>query len=206
MHSKRPNRLASILIAVMAVAAATASAETLYKLIDKNGKVTYSEAPPKNFDGQVIRLDIDPNANIATFPKPAAKGESARAESENEKIIRRRVVTNADRLQAARDKVDAARKAYEDARDNPAESDMSWIARGANPLGINPGDPQPPPPTTMPPPEVKSPKPPTLPVAGQRITGARPVPTEEYAARLAALEQAWRDAEEELRQLEREAK
>ena len=85
--------------------AATASAETIYKLIDRNGQVTYSEAPPKSFDGQVIRMNLDPNANTATLSKPAAKGESGRAESENEKIIHRRIVSNADRLQAARDGV-----------------------------------------------------------------------------------------------------
>ena len=28
-----------------------AAQTTLYKLIDKNGKVTYSDSPPKNFDG-----------------------------------------------------------------------------------------------------------------------------------------------------------
>ena len=55
---------------VVALGACTAAgAQTLYKLIDKNGKVTYSETPPKDYDGQVIRMDIDPNANRATLPK-----------------------------------------------------------------------------------------------------------------------------------------
>lgn len=220
MHCKRPNRLASILIAVMALAAASASAETLYKLIDKNGKVTYSEAAPKNFDGQVIRIDVDPNANTMVAPKapaPPAVQPEGKGATENEKIIRRRVVTNADRLQAARDKVDAARKAYEDARDNPGEDDQTWIARGANPLGIRAGDPQKPPPVVPPKTDFKPAPPgqpsplgvptaPALPQVGQKISGARPVPTEEYAARLAALEKAWHDAEEELRVLERELK
>ena len=30
-----------------ALAAVSATAQTLYKLIDKNGKVTYSESPPR---------------------------------------------------------------------------------------------------------------------------------------------------------------
>ena len=58
----------AVALALCAVAT-LAAAQTLYKLIDKNGKVTYSEEPPKNFDGKVIRMDIDPNANRATLPK-----------------------------------------------------------------------------------------------------------------------------------------
>src|SRR5258708_34772117 len=65
-----------VFAAAAALLAAQASAEVLYKLIDKNGKVTYSEEKPKNFDGQVIRLDIDPNANTATMPKPASGANS----------------------------------------------------------------------------------------------------------------------------------
>src|ERR1700733_2938822 len=66
------NRRIVLQIALAAAAgllAFHASAEVLYKLIDKNGKVTYSEEKPKSFDGQVIRIDIDPNANTATLPK-----------------------------------------------------------------------------------------------------------------------------------------
>ena len=58
-----------IIIAGVAAAAQCAFAQTLYKLIDKNGKVTYSEEKPKEYDGQVIQLNIDPNANTATLPK-----------------------------------------------------------------------------------------------------------------------------------------
>ena len=50
--------------------AAAASADTLYKLIDKNGKVTYVDTPPKNFDGQVIPVDIDTKRNSATISTP----------------------------------------------------------------------------------------------------------------------------------------
>ena len=73
-------RFASHVVLVAAAAALfappVALAEVLYKLIDKNGKVTYSEEKPKNFDGQVIRLDINPNANTATMPKPASGADS----------------------------------------------------------------------------------------------------------------------------------
>ena len=189
MQSSFARGIANVTMVAACVFAFNVSAQTLYKLIDKNGKVTYSEkAPPKEFDGQVIRLDIDPKANTMAAPKaPAPQREQAEGKgpTENEKIIRRRIVTNADLLQAARDKVEAARKAYEDARDNPGDGDLTWIARGAS---------------------SGAPTPPAMPQAGQRISGARPVPTEEYAARLMALEKAWHDAEEELRVIEKELK
>ncbi|HET9471044.1 MAG TPA: DUF4124 domain-containing protein, partial [Usitatibacter sp.] len=54
-----------------ALAANSALAQTLYKLIDRNGKVTYSQEAPKDFDGKVIRIDIDPNRNSATLGAPA---------------------------------------------------------------------------------------------------------------------------------------
>ena len=66
--------------AALLLCAAGASAQTLYKLIDKNGKVTYSESPPKDFDGKVQRMDIDPKANTATLPRytPPAIARAAR--------------------------------------------------------------------------------------------------------------------------------
>ena len=105
-------------------AALPAAAQTLYKLIDKNGKVTYSESPPKNFDGQVIRMDIDPKANTATLPKPSA---APRPETEAEKILRRPSPASAGgggNVQAARDKLEAAKKALQDAIDNPREDEI----------------------------------------------------------------------------------
>ncbi|MGZ5032700.1 MAG: DUF4124 domain-containing protein [Usitatibacter sp.] len=187
MQSSFARGIITATVVAACVFAFDAAAQTLYKLIDKNGKVTYSEKPPKDYDGQVIPMNIDPKANTMAAPKaPAPQREQAEGKgaTENEKIIRRRIVTDSDRLQEARDRVEAARKAYEDARDNPGEEDLNWIARGASPQG--------------------APKAPALPQPGQKGTGARPVPTDEYVARVAALEKAWHDAEEQLRALEKE--
>ena len=150
------NRIA-VMASILLLASGWASAETLYKLIHKDGRVTYSETAPEKFDGQVIRMDIDPNANTATLPKPPAPnagapkvpGDSAGAP------------TPAD---TARAKVEKARKALEDARDRPADSDFRRL--------------------------------------GSATGGARPVPTDEYLERLAALEQALKKAQSEARQLE----
>jgi hypothetical protein len=108
------------LAAAFACAAAgpDAFAQTLYKLIDKNGKVTYSESPPKDFDGKVIRMDIDPNANTATMPKGSAlREESAAAKN----------ASADDAVRSARQRLESAKKALADARDNPGEGDVTRI-------------------------------------------------------------------------------
>ena len=143
-------------VALGLAVALDANAQTLYKLIDKNGKVTYSEKPPKDFDGKVIRLDIDPNANTATLPKPAAQSSEG---------ARRADPVSPDRLKAARERAEAARKAYENALDNPGEGE---VTRAGN-------------------------------VGG----GTRPVFSEAYSKRLADLEQAAKEAEDDLKRAER---
>ena len=116
--------LARISIAA-AIALLTASpsvdAQTLYKLIGKDGKVTYSEKPPKDFDGKVIRMDIDPKANTATLPEGSRLQEKSEASQ--------RSAVRDDQLKAARARVDAARKALEDARANPAEGDIARMGK-----------------------------------------------------------------------------
>ena len=114
----RPLSLAASFALGAALFATLAAAQTMYKLIDKNGKVTYSESPPKDFDGKVIRMDIDPNANTATLPKytpPPAKAEAPRASAGG---------GSPDKVQLARDKLEAAKKALQDATDNPRETDI----------------------------------------------------------------------------------
>lgn len=140
--------------------AAAAGAQTLYKLIDRNGKVTYAEKPPKDFDGKVVPLNIDPNANTATLPKP---GAAPRPETESERILRRPAPGSegADKVQAARARLEAAKKALQDAIDNPKEGEVERVGK----------------------------------VGG----GTRPVQSEDYRKRLAALEANVRKAEEELR-------
>ncbi len=133
-----------------------AGAQTLYKMIDKNGKVTYAEKPPKDFDGKVIRLDIDPNANTATLPKPAAPAAAAAGRVDSATI---------DRLKELRDRAEAARKAYDNALNNPGEGEVTFV--------------------------------------GNKGGGARPVFSEAYAKRLADLEQAAKEAEDDLKRAER---
>ena len=120
-------RMRPLLIALVAACVLPAAAQTLYKLVDKNGKVTYSESPPKDFDGKVTPLDIDPTRNTATLPKyeaPKAGGPrppGAAGNGANE----------------ARERVEALRKQLQDARDNPREEDYDHVGNvggGARPV------------------------------------------------------------------------
>ena len=133
MNVKLMKRIVLAAFAAAATLGLPAAAQTLYKLIDKNGKVTYSESAPKNYDGQVIRIDIDPNANTATLPKaPPPKTEPA---------ARARAAGSAARevspLQAARDRLESAKRALADARDNPRPDEVTWVGKvggGARPV------------------------------------------------------------------------
>jgi len=107
----------SLAAAIALLAAPCVDAQTLYKLIGKDGKVTYSEKPPKDFDGKVIRMDIDPKANTATLPEGSRLREGREASKS--------AAARDDQLKAARARVDAARKALEEARANPGEGDIA---------------------------------------------------------------------------------
>jgi hypothetical protein len=116
----------SIALAAASFALA-ASAQTVYKLIDKNGRITYSEEPPKNFDGQVIRIDIDPNANTATLPKPPTETqlkERTRAREEKEKAAAEKKQGNVDDL---KQRLEDARKVLKDAQDHPGDDDVQYF-------------------------------------------------------------------------------
>jgi hypothetical protein len=126
--------LSNIVLRVAAVLAASlfgaASAETLYKLIDKNGKVTYSESRPKAFDGQVIELNIDTKANTATLekPQPKAAGEGSVGRQRGESQSPAKMDEEA-RIAQARERLDRAQKALQDAKDNPGEGDMLMVGK-----------------------------------------------------------------------------
>jgi hypothetical protein len=133
-------RLACLLAATLVFGAANLAAQTLYKLVDKNGKVTYAEKVPPNYDGKVTRMDIDPNANTATLPKaPAPKGEGearGNAESLREGLDKRAKAE--ERVLSARERLEEANKALEEARKNPGEGDLQWIGNvGGGARAIN---------------------------------------------------------------------
>ena len=72
-HAERPiaARAGAVALFALALAAglpAAAQMRTLYKWIDGDGKVQYSDKPPSGFAGEVERLEIDPAANTTLLP------------------------------------------------------------------------------------------------------------------------------------------
>ncbi len=152
------NRLSfAVALAALALAAAPACAQTIYKLIAKDGKVTYADKAPKDYDGQVVKLEIDPKANLATLPKLGAPGVT--------NGVRPMSLPEAKRFDAevtlkrARDNLENAQKALA-AGQEPQEGELDWL--------------------------------------GKKGGGARPIPTQAYADRLRALEDAVKAAEQEV--------
>jgi hypothetical protein len=106
--------MAVVLIAAFACGVAAAQTMTLYKLIDNNGKVTYSEEKPKSFDGKVVVIEVDPNRNTATLPKYQ---DTIRANPKIEKA-------KASRLEEQKERVAQRNAALANALSNPGEDDV----------------------------------------------------------------------------------
>ncbi len=127
---------ARLVLLVLALGCADASAQELYKLVDRNGKVTYSDTVPKDFKGRVIPLHIDPNLNSSeSSPAPGQDGEG-RGEPPAERTIRKGPVKDDSPIEAARQKARAARKAFEDVRDNSTPADWIYVNPDRSPVGV----------------------------------------------------------------------
>ena len=112
MDESRTTLLAKALVFAALCAASAASAQTMYKLIDKNGKVTYSNEEPKDFDGKVIRIEVDPKANTATLPKYQPSAPASRASVD---------------VRALQEKVAERRAVLQKAKNNPGDDDVQWV-------------------------------------------------------------------------------
>jgi hypothetical protein len=100
-----------------------AAAQTLYKWIDDSGKTQYSDRPPKNFKGEITRIETEtekttlpPSSPPPVPPAPPASGGATKAAPApvTEDIGAKRRATRVrleERLVKARANVDAARKA-----------------------------------------------------------------------------------------------
>ncbi len=118
----------------LALGCPIAVAQSLYKLVDRHGKVTYSDSVPRGFEGRVVPMLID-----AGQPSPGTdgSGESAgRSETATGRDVRRRPADYENALEAARRKARDARKAYEDARDNSTAEDWVYVNPDRNPVGV----------------------------------------------------------------------
>lgn len=104
-----------------------AGAGVFYKWIDADGKVQYSDKRPKDFMGPVTIIEQDPAPTPSAAPPkaPPAPREAAKEASKAEPDMagKRRAVRDDlwARLVAAREKVDAARKALAAGQDPEPE-------------------------------------------------------------------------------------
>lgn len=100
------------------VASGPLAAPPLYKLVDREGRVTYTDSPPKVFEGRVTRLELEtaPTAQALRAPVAPAGAASAPAlpAAAPEGFSERRRRTQADlltRLEKARGDLADARRA-----------------------------------------------------------------------------------------------
>jgi hypothetical protein len=119
------------LLLAASLAGAQPAKQTLWKVVDKNGKVTYYDQEPKGVEGQVTKIEMNLESNRAAPPKvppPSTPAQSGSKES-------RRAAADAD-LARAQERLDAARKALADGRE-PTPEETSWVGKqggGARPV------------------------------------------------------------------------
>jgi len=126
-------RAAFVVAALLAGAGAASAQQVLYKLIAKDGRITYSDHAPKNFDGKVVRLEPDTESNQMPFKRPTAVTPSTSGSSTYgaDRTANREGLAKA--LRSAQDKVDAARKAKAQG-DEPGPDEMQVIQQRFAPL------------------------------------------------------------------------
>jgi TolA-binding protein len=187
----RPAALAIVVAMALAVAlAAHADGQVLFKLIDRKGRVTYSDTEPKNFDGEVIRLEPDTASNIMPgLPRPGRPPSSGPVkDGPSPRQVARAELEK--RLRAAQDRVEAARKAKAEGED-PLPEELQTIQKRFAPLAQG----------------QAAPGPSCLslvdPHGAAFLSCPSRVPNEDYYARQKALDDALQQAEEELALAER---
>lgn len=119
---------AAFLLAAMAPAAA----HVLYKWTDASGKVYYSDKlPPKGFNGRVEKIETDLPATPADRV-PLDPGIAPRVAAPAGDVAAKRRATRealGARVDAARAKVEAAKKALDDGSDIAVEDRRTFIQR-----------------------------------------------------------------------------
>ena len=115
-------------IALFLAMSFAATAQTIYKQVDKDGKVTYTDKPPSK-DQAAQKVDIDTERNVSNplVSKPAQSRESADSQ------LKRRADTDAARgkeVEEARAKLDLAKEELERGKE-PQEEDWKTVGSGA---------------------------------------------------------------------------
>lgn len=186
--------LVAIALALCAFAGA-AEGQVLYKWTDADGKTQYSDRPPKNFTGTVTRLEPDiqptPTAPYKAPAAPAAqKSSDPPVVTPPDRATTRRTTRNAleKRLVEARANLEKARKALESG-ESPEPEEQQVVQQQQKPgqggmHGLS---------------GQRSTCRPAKDVAGKAIVLCNAtMPNEQYFERQAKLEEAVKQAEQEL--------
>jgi hypothetical protein len=135
MPAARPRRAAAFLAAALALAAACAGAQTIYRWIDADGKVHYGDQLPKGYTGPATRIEPDKPADGTGAPPsgvtvitPPRRTELSPPPTEDVAGKRRATREKLEaQVEAARARLAAARKARDEAPD--AQEDERQIVR-----------------------------------------------------------------------------
>ena len=124
----------AIAAAVLLAAMGPAAAQVLYKWIDASGKVYYSDKlPPKGFNGRVEKIETDvPATPLPPDRVPADPRATPREVSPPSDVAAKRRATREAlqaRVDAARAKVEAAKKALDQGSDIAVEDRRTFIQR-----------------------------------------------------------------------------
>ncbi len=121
----RPRIAAAALLTAFLFASPDIGAKTLYKLVDKSGRVSYVDQVPRNFDGEVTKLDGVPapaSGRERSAPAPSAAPSSLVEEpKESPPDINKQRRETRERLQLALDRARASLAAARKARDEGTE-------------------------------------------------------------------------------------
>ena len=138
-------RLALALALAGCLLAASAGATTLYTWIDAQGRTQYSDRPPKDFNGEVRRIETDAPPPPQATPEPRAAipaaVPAAKADAPPAGMVEQRRATRArlqKELNAARAKVEEARQALA-AGEDASVDDRQLLSRPMAPPSGQPG-------------------------------------------------------------------
>jgi hypothetical protein len=182
--------LRALALALALVVALPAPAQVLYKLIDRQGRVTYSDAVPKSFDGTVVRIEPDSSSNVLPSGRPPEAEKTPAAAAGMAEDRRRNREELEKKLRAAQARFEAAKKAVELGQE-PQPGEMQTVQRRQPPLKRGESPPRPNCYQVVDPNGVAS------------LVCPQQVPQDSYYERRRKLDQELRLAEEELAQAER---
>jgi len=189
----RSRAFAPALLAAAVLAASSAQSATLYKLVDRAGKVSYVASPPPAFDGKVVPVEIDSSGGKGIMPAREAP-EPSQGDYLSERRARWAAVEK--RLKDARAWLEEAKENF--AKAEAGDGDLIWVAK------------------QTPPSKPEKPKPHESPMVngdtrmcgqvmrnGQRMQAcARPAVSDGFAARLEQLQEQIHQAEQAVAEAE----